>query len=65
MASVRLGGVLHMHGVRHFTGFKIKIQPVPMARSRRLFECPSNVWFDKEKQKTKKKASLQKKLRQL
>ena len=54
-----------MHGVRHFTGFKIKIQPVPMARSRRLFECPSNVWFDKEKQKKTKKASLQKKLRQL
>ena len=65
MASVRLGGVLHMHGVRHFTGFKIQPVPVPMARSRRLFECPSNVWFDKEKQKKTKKASLQKKLRQL
>ena len=43
-----------MHGVRHFTGFKIKIQPVPIARSRRLFECPSHVWFDKEKEKNKK-----------
>ena len=60
MASVQLGGVLHMHGVRHFTGFKIKIQPVPMARSRRLFECPSNVWFDKEKQKKQKKPHYKK-----
>ena len=50
-----------MHGVRHFTGFKIKIQPVPIARSRRLFECPSHVWFDKKQ--TKKPSLTTKKIK--